>query len=229
MPELASLFNKINYSFTDHSLLEMALTHRSRGVNNYERIEFLGDSILGFVVAEWLYKEFPECGEGKLSRMRATVVRKETLANIARKLDLGDYLLLGEGELKSGGFNRDSILSDTLEGLIGAIYLEAGMSQSKQFILEHFMEDLKKLSPDTTYKDPKSHLQELMQQQSLTLPEYTIIEITGEPHEQEFTVRCLLPDLNLDYIAKGRSRRLAEQTSATMALNDAKSAVLDKE
>ena len=222
MPEFASLFNKINYSFTDYALLEMALTHRSRGVNNYERVEFLGDSILGFVVAEWLYKEFPECGEGKLSRMRATVVRKETLANIARKLDLGDYLLLGEGELKSGGFNRDSILSDTLEGIIGAIYIESGITEAKKFILEHFMGDMKQLSPDTTYKDPKSHLQELMQQQSMTLPEYTIIEITGEPHEQEFTVRCFLPDLKLEYIAKGRSRRVAEQTAANMALVDAK-------
>lgn len=226
MPELASLFNKINYSFTDHALLEMALTHRSRGVNNYERVEFLGDSILGFIVADWLYKEFPKCGEGKLSRMRAAVVRKETLANIARKLDLGDYLLLGEGELKSGGFNRDSILSDTLEGIIGAIYLESGVERAKEFVLEHFMMDLKRLSPDTTYKDPKSHLQELMQQQSLALPEYTIIEITGEPHEQEFTVRCFLPDLNLEYIAKGRSRRVAEQTAATMALDDAKGTTL---
>lgn len=218
MDKLKPLIRELGYQFTDQTLLILALTHRSRGSKNYERLEFLGDSILGFVIAEWLYKEFPDLAEGKLSRMRSALVRKETLALVARDLKLGSYLILGEGELKSGGFNRDSILSDTVESLIGAIYLDSDFSNSSDFIFSKFEKHLSSVSEMTSIKDAKSQLQEAMQKHAMELPSYTIIDTSGEQHDQQFSVECTLPDLNFTAVANAPTRRLAEQKAAESVL-----------
>lgn len=216
--KLATLMRKLGYKFEDGNLLKLALTHRSRGSNNYERLEFLGDSILGFIVADWLYSEFPQLAEGKLSRMRSSLVRKETLAQVARELDLGEHLILGEGELKSGGFNRDSILSDVVESLIGGIYLDAGFQQASEFVFKHFEPHFSTTTAQSNFKDAKSKLQELMQKGGLSLPVYSIVDTQGEQHEQEFSVECSLVDIPVSAIAKGMSRRIAEQESASLVL-----------
>lgn len=209
---------RLGYQFSDTALLQLALTHRSKGAQNYERLEFLGDSILGFVIADWLYHEYPKVAEGKLSRMRSTLVRRETNAEVARGLNLSDYLILGEGELKSGGFNRDSILSDTVESIIGAIYLDSDFRQARLFIERNFNPFFALLSEQNTFKDAKSKLQETMQKQGLALPKYQIIDTSGQQHMQTFTVECSLPDGDEKAVATASSRRLAEQKSANMVL-----------
>ena len=219
---------KLEHDFNDASLLTLALTHRSRGANNYERLEFLGDSILGFVVADWLYKHYPKLAEGKLSRMRSSLVRKETLAIVARDLGLSEYLILGEGELKSGGFNRASILSDTIESIIGALYLDAGFEVASRFIHKNFKEQFDGISSQSTYKDAKSKLQEAMQKQSYGLPTYTIVDTCGEQHDQEFKVECSLVELKLSSQATARSRRAAEQAAAEQVLIDFKQSKFNK-
>ena len=212
----------IGYRFDDQKLLRQALTHRSKDKQNYERLEFLGDSILSFVVSDFLYDRFPELGEGRLSRMRASIVCKESLAEIARGIGLSDYLILGEGELKSGGFNRDSILSDAVEGIIGAIYIdsrrEAAYSQSKVFIKKFFMHKLENLKPDSGYKDSKSRLQEYLQKRALELPKYSVVNTEGESHQKIFDIECELPSLDLTFYASGTNRKEAEQTAAAQAL-----------
>lgn len=218
MQKLSALTRKLDYQFNDSDLFKLALTHRSRGSKNYERLEFLGDSILGFVVADWLYKEFPGLTEGRLSRMRSSLVRKETLADVARSFQLSDYLILGEGEMKSGGFNRDSILSDTVESLIGAIYLDSDFSHAREFILSKFQSQFASISATSSFKDSKSQLQEFMQKKGLELPIYEIVSSSGEQHEQEFSVECRLPQLNILAEATALSRRLAEQKSAALVL-----------
>lgn len=217
--KIEQLQAKLKHVFSDTSLLNLALTHRSRGAKNYERLEFLGDSILGFVVADWLYRTYPNLAEGKLSRMRSSLVRKETLAVVARDLSLSDHLLLGEGELKSGGFNRDSILSDTVESLIGAIYLDAGFGVASEFIHEKFKPYFLNISAESTYKDAKSRLQEAMQKKGLELPLYDIIDTRGAQHNQEFTVECRLPELQIVGQSTARSRRAAEQAAAEQVLD----------
>ncbi len=216
--KLTTLERLLGYSFTDRKLLSLALTHRSKGSKNYERLEFLGDSILGFVIAEWLYKEFPKLAEGKLSRMRSSLVRKETLADVARSLNLGEYLILGEGELKSGGFNRDSILSDVVESLIGSIYLDSDFEHASEFIFKNFSDNLLSISEHSNFKDAKSQLQELMQKRGMKLPTYSILETQGEDHEQEFSVECSLPDMSVTGLAVANTRRNAEQKSAALVL-----------
>ncbi|MCL4137946.1 UNVERIFIED_CONTAM: hypothetical protein GTU68_020217, partial [Idotea baltica] len=181
---------KLEYQFDDTQLLKLALTHRSKGAKNYERLEFLGDSLLGFIVADWLFQEYPKLAEGKLSRMRSRLVRRESLAVVARSLCLSDYLILGEGELKSGGFNRDSILSDTVESIIGAIYLDSDLNNARQFIERNFKGHVASLSEDSTFKDAKSKLQEYMQKKGFSLPQYEITETSGQQHMQSFTVEC---------------------------------------
>ena len=218
MDKTAALMRELSYQFNDESLLILALTHRSKGSKNYERLEFLGDSILGFVVAHWLFDEFEDIGEGRLSRMRSTIVRKETLASVARDMNLSNYLILGEGELKSGGFNRDSILSDTVESIIGAIFLDSDLDSAKEFIISKLQSYLEQLSPETNFKDAKSLLQERMQKMSFALPKYTIINTTGEQHQQEFTIDCNLEDLNMSQQATAASRRIAEQKAAECLL-----------
>jgi ribonuclease-3 len=214
----AVLMLKLGHQFRDSKLLRLALTHRSKGSQNYERLEFLGDSILGFVAADFLYKKFPQLAEGKLSRMRSSLVRKETLAVVARELELSDFLVLGEGELKSGGFNRDSILSDTVESLIGAIYLDADFAAASNFIHSNFATQFEDISMESTFKDSKSKLQETMQKNALDLPEYTIVDAQGEQHAQEFTVECALVTVDLAAQATANSRRAAEQKAAEKVL-----------
>lgn len=219
MQKLEVLVRRLGHDFYDIELLKLALTHRSKNSNNYERLEFLGDSILGFVVADWLYANFPSLAEGKLSRMRSSLVRKETLAVVARNLQLSDFLILGEGELKSGGFNRDSILADTVESIIGALYLDDGFDRARDFIYQNFDEQFRGVSEQSTFKDAKSQLQEAMQKQGLELPNYEIVETLGEQHAQQFTVECLLPKLGIQSRATAASRRGAEQVAAEQALS----------
>jgi ribonuclease-3 len=170
-------------------------------------------------VADWLYRHYPKLAEGKLSRMRSSLVRKETLAIVARELGMSEFLILGEGELKSGGFNRDSILADTVESIIGALYLDAGFAVASNFIDTNFKGLFDAISEQSTFKDAKSKLQEAMQQQGYGLPNYEIVETLGEQHEQEFTVECALLELNLSSRATARSRRGAEQAAAQQVLS----------
>lgn len=208
-----------DYKFYDASLLAAALTHRSAGKTNNERLEFLGDAILGFVIAEALFERFPYAEEGVLTRLRASLVNRETLAGIARQLDLGSLLKLGPGERKTGGWRRDSILSNTLEAVIGAVYLDSDLVQCRAFILSLFQEKLQNMQPEDISKDPKTTLQEFLQERHLPLPAYEIIEEQGEPHHRVFTVRCSIECLNDTVIGQGRSKRNAEQAAAQKALD----------
>lgn len=219
MNELAALQARLGHQFKNDALLRLALTHRSKGSENNERLEFLGDSILGFIVAETLFHKFPDVAEGKLSRMRSAVVRKETLTKVARELGIPEALNLGEGELKSGGFNRNSILSDAMEALIGAVYLDSGLTSTKQLIMRHFKQALDGLTATSVYKDPKSILQEYLQQRSLALPTYEIIKIEGEPHRQVFQVACRVEGYDQPFIAAGASKQSAEQSAAEKAFS----------
>lgn len=217
MGDTHALQSRLACEFRDPGLLERALTHRSSGPQNNERLEFLGDSILGFIVAEWLFQRFPDVAEGKLSRMRSAVVRREKLAEIARTLGLQQDLILGEGELKSGGFNRDSILADAMEGIIGAVYLDSGLDSARQLVLRHFDATLIALTSESVYKDPKSRLQEYLQQQNLPVPSYEIVSVEGEPHQQMFQVACFVQGHEAPFLAAGSSRRGAEQSAAAKA------------
>ncbi|MCG8609544.1 MAG: ribonuclease III [Pseudomonadales bacterium] len=212
------LEKKLGYVFTDQANLELALTHRSYSARNNERLEFLGDSVLNFIIAEYLYQNFPKLKEGHLSRQRAGLVRGTTLAEIAREFELGDYLFLGSGELKSGGFRRDSILADAVEGIIGAIYLEAGFSVVQARILDWYAVRLKKLSDKGIQKDPKTLLQEYLQSRQIELPCYDVVSITGEAHAQTFFVECTVQTLSDKTVGQGTSRRQAEQNAAQKAL-----------
>lgn len=215
---LTRLARALGHEFNDPSLLEQALTHRSaKGVHN-ERLEFLGDSILSFTIAERLFAQFPEATEGELTRMRSTLVKGVTLAEIARHFDLGEYLLLGPGELKSGGFNRESILEDAFEAIIGAVFLDAGIDQTKAFILQLFDARLAKIKPGKAQKDPKSQLQEFLQGRKFPVPVYEVIATSGKSHNQQFTVRCTTEALTEEVITKGTSRRKAEQAAAAKVL-----------
>lgn len=208
----------LGYSFGSTELLSRALTHRSHSSSNNERLEFLGDAILGFVIAEALYSRFNTAREGQLSRLRARLVRRQTLAEVARELDLGDHLIMGSGELKSGGFERDSILSDTLEALIGAIYIDSDLATVKTCILALFDDRLLSLSLEKSQKDSKSKLQEFLQARQAELPEYVVTDITGKSHDQTFTVECRSELLPAPARGKGGSRRVAEQNAASVAL-----------
>jgi len=218
-----SLFRRLQYEFSDPNLLQQAITHRSKSSRHNERLEFLGDSILGFVTAEILYSRFNNIPEGSLTRLRAKLVRRETLALVARDLELGDYLSLGIGEAKSGGQNRDSILADALEAVIGAIYLDGGMTSARDFILTTFRLHLDQLDPEQLDKDPKTRLQELLQQKGSPIPKYKVSEVSGPSHDQHFVVQCVVSDdaINdgeMKYLGEGGSRRKAEQFAAERAL-----------
>lgn len=212
------LCQRIGYQFTNDDLLALALTHRSRGSNNNERLEFLGDSIVNFVIAKQLYQQFPQAKEGKLSRLRAQMVKGKTLASIAREFQLGDFLTLGSGELKSGGHKRESILADAVEAIIGAIYLDSDMAQVEACILQWFKQRLAELSLADPIKDPKTQLQEYQQAQRLGLPKYEVIDLQGPTNDQVFTVTCALPQWENMMQASGSSRRNAEQEVARMVL-----------
>ncbi len=209
----------LNYTFKDSGLLKQALTHRSHAQPHNERLEFLGDSILNFTIAEALYRQLPSAAEGDLSRLRATLVKGETLSEMARQLDLGSYMYLGEGEIKSGGGARASILADVFEAIIGAIYLDGGTEAAKAFILSQFATRLRKLSlDDLSNKDPKTQLQEWLQARQQPLPRYEVVNITGEAHCQQFTVACHINVSRDPTQATAASRRAAEKKAAEMML-----------
>lgn len=208
------LARKLGLRFNDPDLFKRALTHRSADSQNNERLEFLGDAVLGLVTAECLYEKFPTADEGILSRLRATLVNQTVLATRARELNLGDYLILGSGELKSGGYRRDSILSDALEAIIGAILKDQGMEAARQWVLAQFKGAISQLSLDGWQKDPKTRLQELMQGQGLELPVYLLLAQEGQPHDQHFRVECRIQLMSLHSQGEGPSRKKAEQQAA---------------
>jgi len=211
------LCKRLGYNFQDAALLARALTHRSHSGQNYERLEFLGDSILSFTIADALYDRFPQLSEGDLTRLRATLVRRETLAKLARELKLGDCLELGSGELKSGGFDRDSILADTLEAVFGAVYKDRNLEAVRTVVLRLYQPLLHDVDPHSIHKDPKTRLQEFLQSQSLATPIYNVLEISGEAHLQHFVVECRIPGLAEAVRGEGNSRRYAEQAAAARA------------
>jgi len=213
----ASLSRIIYYTFQDASLMMMALTHRSFNAQHNERLEFLGDSILSFLIAQELYQRFPKIDEGDLSRLRAQLVKESSLSSIATSMGLGDFIQLGEGELKSAGWRRPSILADTLEAMIGAIYLDAGIEPAHQFVLRFFEKQLNEIDPKLIQKDAKTLLQELLQSQKSDLPIYTVVSIEGEAHSQSFTIECTIKKFNIKTQGIGQSRRIAEQEAASKA------------
>jgi len=218
MVNIATLETAIDYQFGDKALLEQALTHRSHSSHHNERLEFLGDSVLNFVVAALLFKRFPKIDEGDLSRSRANLVKQSSLAEIAQKLDLSQYLRLGEGELKSGGFRRPSILADTVEAIFGAVFLDSGFDAAQKVISRLYAPILQNVDPKTLGKDPKTLLQELLQGNKLDLPLYTVVATHGAAHNQMFEVECSIPKLDIKVGAAGSSRRAAEQLAATQAI-----------
>lgn len=209
----------IDYRFGDASLLEQALTHRSFGPRHYERLEFLGDSLLSMVVAEQLFSERPHAAEGDLSRLRSRLVRDVTLARMAAELNLGDYLRLGAGELKSGGFLRESILADVVEAIIGAIYIDGGFDEARRVIRELFADRLAALPDADSLKDPKTRLQELLQGRGYELPDYSVISESGADHAKRFEVECRAGSLVAPVRAEAGSRRKAEQAAARLMLD----------
>ena len=219
-PAAGWLAERLGVDLSDPGLLVQALTHRSHGSAHNERLEYLGDAVLSFVVAEMLFRRFPDAREGELSRYRASLVSGEALAGIAASLGLGEQLRLGEGEMKSGGQRRATILADALEALVGAIYLDQGLDAARRAAARLFEGALDALPQAAALKDPKTRLQEWLQGRGHPLPAYTVLEVSGEPHEQRFRVRCDVPDLGLAAVADGSSRRRAEQEAAQRILED---------
>lgn len=208
---------RIGYRFNDPELLRRALTHRSHSSANNERLEFLGDSVVNCAVALELYNKFPQLSEGELSRLRANLVNQQSLCTIAQECRLGDQLLLGEGELKSGGFRRPSILADAVEAVIGAAFLDGGFDGARAVMRTLFTPVLSAIDPLTTGKDPKTLLQEHLQGRRIALPQYAVVSTSGEAHEQLFQVECLIPELGIRSLGEGSSRRSAEQNAARLA------------
>jgi len=209
---------RLGHAFRDTTLLEAALTHRSAGRRNYERLEFVGDAVLNFAVAALLYREFPDADEGELSRYRAALVSGSSLASVAVELGLGAQLRMGSGELKTGGHRRSSILADALEALFGAVYVDGGMGAACTVIEALIAPRLGGLPHARDLKDPKTRLQERLQAQGLPLPDYELASVSGEPHEQWFVARCRVAALELEARGEGSSRRRAEQEAAQKVL-----------
>lgn len=219
MKKLDTLCRKISYKFNNIGFLKQALTHCSAGNENNERLEFLGDSLLNLIITEALYNKFPAETEGKLSRLRATLVKGETLAEIAKEINLGDFLYLGQGELKSGGFRRESILADALEAIFAAIHLDGGISACKNTILFLYSSRLEDdLALLNNIKDPKTQLQEYLQSHKLSLPIYTLTKVSEINNEQFFHITCSVPDKNLTAKGKATNRKKAEQIAAEIVL-----------
>jgi len=208
----------IDYKFNNINLLKEALTHRSAGAGNNERLEFLGDSVLNFVIAADLFERYPTSSEGDLSRLRASLVNKDGLYLVSQDLKLGDYLILGSGELKSGGHRRNSILADTVEAILGAVYIDGDFERCHSLILQLYSDQLKNIPDANSLKDPKTRLQELLQSRKFGLPEYDVIEIVGKAHNQQFTVSCKINKLNLQTQGKASNRRKAEQLAANLII-----------
>jgi ribonuclease-3 len=223
--ELAALEARLGYTFVQHLLLEQAVTHRSHGAIHNERLEFLGDAVLNCAIAQILFQKYGRLDEGDLSRLRANLVKQQSLADIAERLVLSDFLRLGEGEMKSGGFRRPSILADTMEALFGAIFLDSGFDAARGVIGKLFDPVLKSVDPKTLGKDSKTLLQEYLQGKRIALPVYTVVETRGAAHNQEFEVECAIPKLEISVHGTGRSRRAAEQSAAKKAFEAAQQAM----
>ncbi len=208
----------LGHRFADAGLLRQAITHRSFGQPHNERLEFLGDSVLNFLVAAMLYRQFAQLDEGELSRMRSNLVRQDALCEIAQRLGLGDHLLVGDGELRSGGLRRPSMLADTLEAIVGAIFLDAGFEAANSAVSRLYASALQAIDPREPGKDAKTLLQEWLQARKLPLPSYSVAATRGAPHSQVFEVECAIPTLQIRTSGKGANRRSAEQTAARTAL-----------
>ena len=215
--DLEGFSQSIGCRFSDPGLLLRALTHRSYSIANNERLEFLGDSVVNCTIALELYHKFPQLSEGDLSRLRASLVSQPSLFAIARHFKFGDQLLLGEGELKTGGARRPSILADAVEAVIGAVFLDGGFDQARTLVRTLFAAALEAIDPSTTGRDPKTLLQEFLQGRRIALPNYAVIAIRGEAHEQQFQVECVIPELDIRTLGEGTSRRSAEQDAAHRA------------
>ncbi len=215
--DLDPLCTRLGYHFKDISLLKVALSHRSIGKNNNERLEFLGDSVVGYVIAQELYQRLTDDSEGNLSRYRSLLVKGDTLASIARQFEVGKYLKLGGGELKSGGYRRDSILADAMEAIIGAITLDSDIEQARQCILNWYKTRLDNIT-SLDLKDPKTRLQEYLQSRKYELPQYKVVSVNGKEHAQIFQVDCTVTELGQTISAQGKTRRAAEQKSAELML-----------
>ena len=223
--DIKLLQERLGYTFQKPDLLMQALTHRSHSKKNNERLEFLGDSVLNCTVAEMLYERYGDLDEGDLSRVRANLVKQQALYEIAQALQLSDCLRLGEGELKSGGFKRPSILADSFEAIVGAIFLDSGFEASKKVLRKWYSQILEHVDPRTLGKDDKTLLQEYLQGHQLPLPIYTVFATTGVAHNQQFEVECSIPSLKVTLNGKGTSRRAAEQAAAKLSLDAAQKIV----
>ncbi len=215
---LDSLASRLGYQFKNAALLAQALTHRSFATNNNERLEFLGDGALNFIIANQLYNRFNKLPEGDLSRLRAQLVKESTLCEIAISLNVGESLKLGEGEMKSAGWKRPSILADALEAIVGAVYIDGGHLAAEALVLQLFSERISQIDPKTIDKDAKSQLQEYLQAKKIALPDYNVVLIEGEAHAQTFKIACIIQKLNISTVGEGTSRRNAEQQAAQLAL-----------
>lgn len=216
--KLKQLSKKLGYHYQDMQLLQRALTHRSVGARNNERLEFLGDSLVNYIIADALFHQFSKLPEGDMSRVRAHLVKGDTLAVIGREYNLSDYLVLGPGELKSGGFRRDSIIADAVEAIIASVYEDGGLEPTRELVHRLYEKRLQELDPKKVGKDPKTRLQEMLQALNSNLPQYSIISVNGAAHAQEFTVSCFVEKLNTKFEATASSRRKAEQKAAETAL-----------
>lgn len=220
------LQTRLGHTFKDAALLQQALTHRSHSSLHNERLEFLGDSVLNCVVASLLFERYSKIDEGDLSRLRANLVKQQSLYEIAQRLELSQFLRLGEGELKSGGFRRPSILADTLEALFGAIFLDAGFNAARDVIRALYIPILETVDPKTLGKDAKTLLQEYLQGKKIALPQYNVVATHGAAHNQEFEVECLVPKLDIQVFGTGGSRRAGEQAAAKLALEAVQNALV---
>jgi len=214
----AALEERLGHRFADPRLLEQALTHRSRGADNYERLEFLGDGVLGCAVADELYARFPQLSEGKLTRLRASLVREETLAQVGKELGVDAFVRLGEGELAAGPEPRPSILADALEAVLGAVFLDGGYAAARRAVLAAFGPHIDRLDPDRPAKDAKTRLQELLQARHRGLPQYRVVSVQGEAHKQSFEVECSVKGIDITATGAGTSRQRAEQQAAKAML-----------
>jgi ribonuclease III len=217
MSSLQALESRLGHEFRDKALLRQALTHRSFGTPNNERLEFLGDAVLNCVVASMLFEQFGALDEGDLSRLRSNLVKQSALADLAQQLELAGHLQLGEGERRSGGLRRPSILGDALEALFGAIYLDGGFAAAAQAIAVVYDSFMSSIDPNVLGKDAKTLLQELLQSRKISLPVYQVVATHGAAHSQVFEVECSVPKLNLNFVGSGASRRSAEQSAAQQA------------
>jgi len=213
------LEHKLGYKFKDQALLPQALTHRSHGIPNNERLEFLGDSVLNCVIARLLFERFGALAEGDLSRVRANLVNQQSLYEVATELELGQHVMLGQGEMRSGGSGRPSILADALEAIFGAIFQDAGFEAAADVISALFESIVATLDPAAVAKDPKTRLQELLQGKRMSLPAYTVVSVSGAAHDQSFRVECLVEAMGIQTFGEGSSRRAAEQGAAQNAID----------